>query len=229
MAEIIPTIIPKDVQDLEEKMSNVLGLAPIVQVDVLDGSLVPLRSWPYQSFSKRDAFFESIIAEREGFPFWEKLEFEAHLMVQAPERIISDWIAAGASRIIIQIEGAEDFSRSLLAIADRVPVGVSFALDTPNEKFAPLAKDVAILQLMGWNFSHLGKQGEPFDERAIERVRQLRHEFPEHIVEVDGGVNLENAPKLIAAGADRLVVGSALWKGGNVSANFAEFSSIIKG
>src|SRR3989338_4175982 len=130
--DIIPAIIPKNFEDLEEKMSNVLNLAPMVQVDVLDGSLVPALGWPYQSPSKRYTFFDSIIKEEQGFPFWRDLEFEAHLMVREPERIIGDWVIAGASRIIIQLEGVSDFQKSFEAIAGRVSLGVAVALDTPE-------------------------------------------------------------------------------------------------
>ena len=96
MKEIIPAIIPKNFEDLEEKMSNVFKLVPLVQIDVLDGSLSQARAWPYQSPSRRDTFFDSIIKEEQGFPFWQDLEFEAHLMVREPDRIIADWINAGA-------------------------------------------------------------------------------------------------------------------------------------
>ena len=224
--DIIPAIIPKNFEDLEEKMSNVLKLVPIVQVDVLDGSLVSARSWPYQSPSKRDTFFDSIIKEEQGFPFWRDLEFEAHLMVREPERIIGDWIIAGASRIIIQLEGVSDFQKSFEAIAGRVSLGVAVALDTPESALAVVAGQVEVIQCMGWNFSHLGFQGRPFDERTIDKVKQLRQKYPKHIISVDGGVNLENAPKLLSAGSERLVVGSALWQNGTLRENLAKFKKL---
>lgn len=226
--KIIPAIIPINFEDLEEKMSNVLKLVPIVQVDVLDGSLVPARCWPYQSQSKRDTFFDGIIKEERGFPFWQDLEFEAHLMVREPDRIIGDWVIAGASRIIIQLEGSSDFQKSFEAIAGRVPIGVSIALDTLDDALATIADKVEVIQCMGWNFSQLGFQGRPFDERTIDRVRQLRQRYPKHIISVDGGVNLENAPKLFSAGADGLVVGSALWQGDALRENLAKFKSLVQ-
>lgn len=226
MAEIIPAIIPKDFEDLEEKMSNVLELVPLVQVDVLDGSLVPLRAWPYQSSSKRDAFFDAIVREEQGFPFWDTLEFEAHFMVNKPEVIISDWISAGASRVIIQLEGAKNFGACVGAVAGRVPVGVALALDTPNEALQPIADNVEIIQCMGWEFSHLGRQGQPLDERVLAKISELRKLYPKHIISVDGGVTLENAPLLLQAGASRLVVGSALWAGGAVRENMARFKKL---
>ena len=67
-----------------------------------------------------------------------------------------------------------------------------------------------VVQLMG--IAKLGEQGLPFDERVIRRVQILRQRLPNLAIAVDGGVNLDNAPTLIAAGATRLVVGSALWR-----------------
>lgn len=224
--EIIPAIIPQNLDDLEDKLASVRKIAPIVQIDVLDGSLAPSRCWPYQSPTKRDDNFDAIIMEEQGFPFWQDIEFEAHLMVRSPELIIDDWISAGATRIIIQLEGVNDFKKCLEIVDGRVPFGVALALDTPIEKLAEIGKDVTIIQLMGWNISNLGLQGRPFDEGTFERVRELRQAYPEHIISIDGGVNLENAPELLRAGASRLVVGSALWENGSVRDNFAEFKRL---
>ena len=221
--DITPAIIPKTFEELEEKMSNVATLVPMVQVDVLDGSLVPLRAWPYQSPSKRDSNFDAIIREEKGFPFWQEVEFEAHFMVREPERYISDWIAAGASRVIVQIEGAEQFKKCLEVVAARVPVGISLCLDTPNDILKPFANDCSMIQCMGWNFSHLGRQGQPLDEAVFSKIRQLRLEFPKHIIVIDGGITIINAAKLLEAGANRLVVGSALWENGAVRENLKKF------
>lgn len=248
--QIIPAIIPKSFEDLEEKMSAVAGLVPLVQVDVLDGSLVTgLRAWPYleaarnpvksqgshgvnyadqtRKDAERNPDFSAIVSEERGFPFWQELEFEAHLMVREPERIISDWIAAGASRIIIQIEGAQDFGKCVEAADGLVPLGVSIALDTPRERLASIAEHVEVIQCMGWNLASLGRQGQPFDPSAIDAIRELRLLYPEHIISVDGGVNLENALSLLQAGADRLVVGSAIWKNGMVRDNLEKFKIIV--
>lgn len=228
MSEIIPAIIPKNFEDLEEKTSGVRGLAPLLQTDVLDGSLAPVRSWPYQSPTKRDIFFDKIISEQEGFPFWRELEFEAHLMVREPERIINDWVAAGAARIIVQIEGVSDFKRVREAAAGRVPLGVAITLDTPREKLTNIAVDIEVIQLMGWKFKELGHQGRPFDAATVDAVGELRRAYPRYIISVDGGVNLENAPALLRAGADRLVVGSAIFGSANPREAFQEFNRLTK-
>lgn len=242
--EIIPAITPKNYEDLEDKLSQVSTLVPLVQIDVNDGSLTPIRSWPYQSSTKQDAFFDAITREEQGFPFWQELEFEAHFMVREPERIISDWIAAGASRVIVQIEGvmaadvrgldgtricadiARQFEKCIEAVGGRVPLGAALALDTPNQVLQSIAKDISIIQCMGWELSHLGRQGVSLDEKVFDKIRALRQEYPEHIIEVDGGVTLENAPKLLDAGATRLAVTSALWRDGLLRENLEKFKNI---
>ena len=84
MSEIIPAIIPKSFSDLTEKLSLVTGLAPFVQIDVLDGKFTPERSWP--NISAPDADFVKIIREEEEFPYWEEIDFEVDLMVADPGR-----------------------------------------------------------------------------------------------------------------------------------------------
>lgn len=226
MVEILPAIIAQDIEELEDKMASVRELVPVVQIDVLDGSLGTARSWPYQSPSKSDAFFDAIVREEEGFPYWEQLEFEAHIMTRQPELIISDWIIAGASRIIVQLEGVKDFDLVVNEVAGRVPLGVAIALDTPEEALEPIADKVTIIQCMGWDFSNIGHHGRAFDPKTVVRVNRLRQKYPEHIISVDGGVNLENASGLIAMGANRLIVGSAIWESGALRENLGKFKNL---
>lgn len=226
--KIIPAIIPKTFDDLNDKLSSVNSLVPLVQIDVLDGSLAQgIRAWPYQSASKSDDNFDSIIQEKQGFPFWESLEFDAHLMVRDPERIISDWISAGASKIIVQIEGTENFEKCIEIVDKSIPLGISIALDTPDEIISKFANDIQIIQCMGWKLSSLGKQGQNLDKAIFARIKKLRELYPKAIINVDGGINLENAPSLRDVGADNLVVGSAIWKNGMVRDNLEDFKKAL--
>ena len=148
-------------------------------------------------------------------------------MVNSPEKIVSDWIVAGAARIIFEIEGVKDFETAVAEVNGRVPIGVSLTLDTPDDTVALAARHTDVIQCMGWEFSHLGRQGEPLDTRVFEKIKGLREKYPSHMIAIDGGVTFQNAAKLLEAGADKLVIGSALWKGGNVHENFAKFKKIL--
>src|SRR4051812_35292509 len=104
MAEIIPAILPEDFDDLEEKLGIVAGRVAYVQIDAEDGSLNGRTSWPYKGDKSS---FLRIIEEVEGFPFWEDVSFEAHLMIKDPQDQAEDWITAGAERVLVHFEAFE--------------------------------------------------------------------------------------------------------------------------
>ena len=89
-------------------------------------------------------------------------------------------------------------------------IGISIGMDTPLEDIYPFLNHVDFVQLMG--IDEIGFQGEEFDERVLDRIRLLRSQYKDLSISVDGSVNLETAPKIIDAGANILVVGSAIWK-----------------
>jgi len=212
MAEIIPAIIPEDLYDLEEKLALVANHVPLVQIDVTDGKFTPSQSWPLRKGG--DDFFKKILNEEEGMPYWDLIDFEVHLMVSKPERMIPDWVRAGATRIIVHVETLTDFASIKNEVGEAVSIGLAINIDTSIESLAPYIKDIEVVQCMG--IAKIGSQGQPFDHRVIERVRELREMYRDTIISVDGGVSKENASFLIEAGADRLVVGSAIFESGAI-------------
>ena len=76
--------------------------------------------------------------------------------------------------------------------------------------------------------ARIGFQGEPFDERVIEKIKEIKKHYPEMIVSVDGGVSLENAQALIEAGATRLVSGSAIFEDSDISSIIGEFRNLLQ-
>jgi len=240
MTEIIPAILPEDIDDLREKLSLISGIIPLAQIDVCDGRFAPTKTWPYKKGV--DETFLRIVGQEEGFPFWGSVDFEADLMVKHPENVVDDWIAAGAKRVIIHIESTPDplslFQKIKLeyGASDEssygVETGVALNIETPNEEVYELLSEVDdegepaidFVQFMG--IENIGYQGEPFDERVFEKIRELRERFPDIIISVDGGVSLENASELIEAGANRLVSGSAIFESGDIAGTVEVFQNI---
>lgn len=239
MPEIIPAILPKDIDDLRERLSMVSGIVPLVQIDVCDGKFTPTKTWPYKKGV--DETFLRIVAQEEGFPFWDSVDFEVDLMVKRPENIIDDWIAAGAKRVIIHIESTPDPLSLIRKIKQEygtaressygAEVGAALNVETPNEEIYDLLSEVDdegmpaidFVQFMG--IENIGYQGEPFDERVFEKIRELRERFPETIISVDGGVSLDSAAELIEAGANRLVSGSAIFESGDIAGTIKMFQN----
>ena len=211
--EIIPAILPLDFSELQEKIELIKGLTKTVQIDVCDGQFVPNATWPYR---KKDASFERIISEEEGMPGWETLNYEFDLMVNKPEEIVDEWIRAGASRLILHAEAKGDIAAALIKLTGAVEIGMAFAIDTPFDLLDLHHERIQFVQLMG--IDNVGFQHQAFDEKVLGRIKQVRLKYPGLPISIDGGVSLNNALQLVEAGANRLVVGSAIFD----SDNYAE-------
>jgi ribulose-phosphate 3-epimerase len=189
----------------------VKGLAPRVQIDVVDGSIAPVRTWPYED----NKTFKHITSGDEGLPYWEDFEFEVHLMVRNPEREIKDWLATGISSVVFHprfSEHPEDVMRACRAFD--VEVGLAFL---PSEEHEIEKHIVALnpdfIQIMGND--KIGYHGVELDNRAFEIIRTLRTHFSGAIA-IDIGVNEKTAAQLVNAGATKLVAGSAIFGNDNL-------------
>ncbi len=210
-----------DFAEIEEKTSAIRGFAKTIQIDVCDGQFVPNATWPYR---KHDDSFEKILHEEEGLPGWQDFDFEIDLMANKPEEIVDEWVSAGASRIIIHAEAAGDVVKAVGILEGRVEVGLALAMDTPLDAVTEHREKINFIQLMG--IDNVGFQHQPFDEKVLGRIKEARIKFPGLPISVDGGVSLETAPELIAAGADRLVVGSAIFNDENPIQAVEDFKAI---
>lgn len=213
MIEVIPAILVEDYEQLREQLSRVANLVRTVQIDVCDGKFTPYASWPMQS-SDQDSV-QGILNEQEGLPYWDSVDFEFDLMVINAEEQFEFFTRLGARRIVFHLEAENDIEkfREFLEGLDmytkeNVDIGVAINTTTPIESLEPIILHVDFVQCMG--IENIGMQGEPFDERVLEQIKTLRATYPELIISVDGSVNEKTAPLLVNAGANRLVVGSAL-------------------
>lgn len=222
MIEIIPAVMPETLNDLSSKLSLVKGMVSYAQVDVMDGIFVQNKSWPYINWQE----FKTLLSKDEGLPYWQDINYEFDLMVKNPAPILDGLALLGVRRIIFHIESVTE--AELLALIKKakeneIEVGIALNNDTPVSALAPFIKDINFVQFMG--IARIGFQGEPFDERVLERMEKLRGEYPDLIISVDGGVNVETAPRLVKAGANRLVSGSAIFDSGDARKAIKELSS----
>lgn len=239
MVEILPAIIPKSFEDLNCNMSQVKGITKLVQVDVCDGSFVPSKSWPY--IGDDEGHFEGITQESEGFPYWEDMDFEADLMINDPEHNAENWIKAGAKAIVLHLESSnkmldlvKDLRKTYGYSGDSlvsVSIGMAININTPNEKLDDYLMEntqgrtlIDFVQFMG--IRKIGYQGQEFDARVIEKIKQLRKKYPRVVISVDGGVNFDTAHDLIKAGANKLISGSALYNSDNIKEAIEEMKNL---
>jgi len=189
--EILPAILPKNLEQLTYEAELVEDVASTLHIDVLEDTFIP----------------DGIVL---GTPF------ETHLMVKDPRELAKIWIEEGAQRIIVHT-----LPREILELRDLVEIGLGVELHIPLEEIYDSLGDVDFVNLM--SIKEIGKQGNAFEPEIFDRIKELKRKFPQVIVSVDGGVKLENYKELILAGADRLIVGSAIFAADDPAEAFEKF------
>ena len=228
MTEVIPAVLAKDINDLRQKIANVVNVSHIVQIDMCDGKFVPSSSWPMQRDDMESTAM--ILEEEEGMPYWENLDFEFDLMVKDAIKQFDFFVRLGAKRIIFHIEAEDekelkDFIDSIdLYTRENLEIGIALNTTTSIEKVLPFINSIDFVQCMG--IEHIGFQGEAFDERVLSKIRKLKDKYPDLIISVDGSVNENTAPLLVEAGASRLVVGSALMRSFDVKETIKKLENL---
>ena len=234
MEYIIPAILPKSFQELEDKVDRIVNHATRVQLDICDGGFVDATTWPYTNNGPSVA---ELIEEGRVLLHADTLHYCVDLMVSNPEEILVDFIELGATRLTIHFTSTKDFRATvgmirerygydkefapdLLSVGMAVPIGLSYT------EFAPFLDLVDFVQFMG--IVHIGRQGQPFDKGVVVSIREFHKRYPDVTIQVDGGVSLETAPLLLDAGADRLAVGSALFGSENIGHTMREFQMLFE-
>ena len=222
MAEIIPTnTCPSTLDELKRSSEFIAKFAPWGQLDISDGKFTPVRSLPYG---------EGQWTELEGFSFSDHPKYEVHLMVQQPREIGTLLAKAGAKRILGHVETFSDPQEILGTLAEwkaaGAESGVALLFDTPLSFFEPVIPSCDVVQVM--SIATLGRQGAPYEPRAVERVGELHTKYPHLTIEVDGGVSEKNIVDLVRAGARRFGVGSAIMKAEDPSAAYRRLCELAQ-
>lgn len=197
---IVPAIIPTSFDHLDESLRIVEPFTTEVQVDIVDGAFVPFRSWPYVGSGSIQLLSR----------YTDTFQIEVDLMIMSPEDAVPLYVAAGVTGVVVHLESTRRIE-TILAHHDEhtYALGLSINNDTPIGALMTLIPRVDYVQLMG--IAHIGSQGQPFDVRVLDRVREIRSMYPDIIISIDGSVNKDTLPRLIDAGATRFVSGSAIF------------------
>jgi ribulose-phosphate 3-epimerase len=232
MTEVIPAILTDNFNELREKISRVVNVSTVVQIDMCDGIFVPTITWPFNELKEghKENNIDAILEEEEGLPFWDSLDFEFDLMVKDAHKQFEFFTRLGAKRIVFHLEAEDekDFKEFLEAldiyVKENIEIGLALNTTTDIDKLKPFINLVDFIQCMG--IANIGFQGEEFDERVLNQIKELRSQYKELIISVDGSVNEITAPLLVKAGANRLVIGSAIMNSYDVRETIKEFENL---
>jgi ribulose-phosphate 3-epimerase len=198
---IAPSILSADFGRLAEEVRAVTAAgADLIHVDVMDGHFVPpMTIGPIVVEAIRRATH---------------LPLDVHLMIEAPERQVAEFVRAGASGLTVHVEASSDVSGLLAAIGGHgARRGLALNPPTPLDAVRPFVHAIDLLLVMSVN---PGWGGQPFVDGSLEKLeaaRRLRSQSgARFVIEVDGGIKPHNAAQAAAAGADVLVAGSAIFE-----------------
>jgi ribulose-phosphate 3-epimerase len=215
--KIAPSILSADFARIVDEIAAVERAgASYVHLDVMDGRFVPNITWG-----------PKVIGDLRKHT---KLTFDCHLMIVEPERYVDQFRRAGAEIITFHLEATPHAQRLLTHIRSLgAKAGISICPQTPVALLEDLIADIDLILVMSVN---PGFGGQRFIPHALEKVTQakalVRRAGVKCEVEVDGGVTLENARSIADAGADVLVVGSAIFDTPDCGKTTAEFIRIVQ-
>ncbi|MFT5832326.1 MAG: ribulose-phosphate 3-epimerase [Candidatus Paceibacteria bacterium] len=197
MIPIVPAIIPTSREQLVESL-KIIAFSPEVHVDVVDGHFTPTASWPCNPTGDPVSVKEAA----------DTFTLEVDLMIENPLLSAVDWITAGADMLVFHVEtiGLENFKN--FAEFTHVTLSVACHGDTPIEKLLEYAQYADGVQLMG--IKEIGAQGQSFNDDVLTNIAIVKRAYPDKPITVDGSVNADTLKLVVEAGADRVIVGSAI-------------------
>lgn len=201
MIRIAPSILSADFSNLAADVQRVEEAgADLLHIDIMDGHFVPnITMGPMVVAALRDKC---------------SLPFDVHLMISEPDKYIDDFVNAGADIISVHVEACPHLNRTIYNIKNKgIKVAAALNPATSLSSLDYILNDLDMVLLMTVN---PGFGGQSFIESSLNKIHDLKDKIDNKKlimdIEVDGGINSDNIERVIGAGANVIVAGSAVYK-----------------
>lgn len=194
--QIIPSILVQSQKEFEKQIKSIQDILPIAQLDITDGKFVPNTTWADPGVVEKIA----------------TIDIELHLMVQNPLLEMERWSACEqVKRVLVHYETTNENLSNIIQTIQNYgwQVGVVLNPDTPINMLDPYIDDLNSVMFMG---VIPGFQGQNLIPEVLEKIKEFKSLYPTIFTEIDGAVNEQTLPDIIASGIDAICPGSAIFK-----------------
>ena len=231
---IIPGILQQNLNDIRRDLETVKSFARLVQIDFADGKLVEGKTFldlnkilETDTPTKYDIHPKhNIHTKYDIHPKYDiRPKYDIHLMVEDPFPYLEN-TSTNIVQISAQAEAPIDLEKWLNDAKKKgYKVGLSLTPNTPWQKIEQLISSMDFIQFLT---VVPGKQGNPFQPKVLQNIREFRQKHPKITIQVDGGITETNIERVLNAGANNVVIGSAILRAENPLEAYKNFERILK-
>lgn len=216
MTKIINRVVPAILTDRSADLVFMLRRAELftdwIQIDIMDGLFVPSMSITISDIAKSEP----------------KISWEAHLMVNDPEKYVEDFHLAGARRIVVHYEAVKNSASDVIEHITSLGMGAGLAIN-PETPVTVLDDNLASrLQSVLFLAVHPGFYGAKFIPEVLEKIRLFRRLCPDVAIGIDGGIKAGNIKQVAQSGVNEICVGSAIFAQSDPSASFKDLTALAR-
>jgi ribulose-phosphate 3-epimerase len=210
---VVPAVLTANHAALVSMLRQAELFTDWVQIDIMDGLFVPSNSITSQDIARAKV----------------NIGWEAHLMVEDPEKYIEDFNLAGAKKIVIHYEAVKDSASDVIEHITSLRMGAGLAINPETPATALNDNLISRLESVLFLAVHPGFYGAKFIPEVLKKIRVFRRVYPDINIGIDGGVKADNITQVAQSGVNEICVGSAVFAQSDPAASFQELTRLARG